>query len=318
MPSKQDAFASNLENALGVALYNPVRLRDFSGRVGDIAFLHPHDGRYEWIRNAFDPAVSSLCFAKSDTDSKGLTEWGWPVHEANERTITQETPSHFRVAMGGNIRFEEKKAGVGADVPIAGAGYDFCKIERIYAEFPSRVNVGGEALVKVVKQGGSMSVLIPGQGALSYRACVEHEKARLICWFAQVEIRAWEWVNALYRDSDSRPNKIFLVTGQTLTPEFDIAHQEDHAMDCEILVEPKVGVPKIIEAHAILGYQFRKVSASLGFRSSGPASSDQPVLYSVFIETFDSKVLKRIKVAIGSTMFSRIKNTFLYPLGWFF
>ena len=52
-PSKQEAYAANLKNELGQALYHPVPFSATSGRVGDIAFMK-EDGKYEWIRNAFD------------------------------------------------------------------------------------------------------------------------------------------------------------------------------------------------------------------------------------------------------------------------
>jgi len=56
--SKQDAFAKNLgDTPLGVPLYHPERYRETSGRVGDIAFLDPENGAYEWINNAFDVEV---------------------------------------------------------------------------------------------------------------------------------------------------------------------------------------------------------------------------------------------------------------------
>ena len=120
--------------------------------------------------------------------------------------------------------------------------------------------------MKLEKRDGSMSVLIPGQGPLSARACIERQRARLLVWFATVEVRAWEWVNAVYHDS--RPDNIFLVTGQTLTPEFAIAHQQERAVDCEVLLAPQVGIPEIVEAKGVLGYQFQNVSASLGFKVS--------------------------------------------------
>ena len=56
MSRKQVSYGINLASDLGTALYSPVRCRQYSGRVGDIAFLH-EDGRYEWIRNAFDADV---------------------------------------------------------------------------------------------------------------------------------------------------------------------------------------------------------------------------------------------------------------------
>lgn len=163
--------------------------------------------------------------------------------------------------------------------------------------------------MRLEKQDGSMSVLIPGQGPLSSRACMEREKARLIVWFATVEVRAWEWVNAVFRNP--RPDKIFLITGQTLTSEFAIAHQQERASECEILLEPRVGIPKIVEAKGILGYQFQNVSASLGFKFSPPAATEgSPILYSVFIEIFGSKVIRRIHFELGSTLLSRIVAAF--------
>jgi hypothetical protein len=59
MPSKQQAYASNLQPGLGEAMYHPVPFQAVSGRVGDIAFINK-DGGYEWIRNAFDADVIPL------------------------------------------------------------------------------------------------------------------------------------------------------------------------------------------------------------------------------------------------------------------
>lgn len=57
--SKQEGFAANLGGtALGTAVYQPVKMRDKSGRVGDIAFFD-NVGKYVWIRNAFDTPVTS-------------------------------------------------------------------------------------------------------------------------------------------------------------------------------------------------------------------------------------------------------------------
>lgn len=53
---KQEDYAKNLKCSLGTAVYLPLPLRPHSGRVGDVAFFHS-DGRYEWIRNAFDTEV---------------------------------------------------------------------------------------------------------------------------------------------------------------------------------------------------------------------------------------------------------------------
>lgn len=58
MANKQASYARNLSGTpLGIALYDPVELSSKSGRVGDIAFFDD-TGRYRWIRNAFDVAVT--------------------------------------------------------------------------------------------------------------------------------------------------------------------------------------------------------------------------------------------------------------------
>src|SRR2546423_15160623 len=83
MSLKQVSYANNLPCDLGTALYSPIRLRQYSGRVGDVAFLH-EDGKYEWIRNAFDPTVLSFppyvhCIqAMYLYYTSGRSEWGWP------------------------------------------------------------------------------------------------------------------------------------------------------------------------------------------------------------------------------------------------
>ena len=71
--SKQEAFAANLGGtALGTAVYQPVKMRDKSGRVGDIAFFN-NVGKYVWLRNAFDtPVISTLPSRNSNSDNRGL------------------------------------------------------------------------------------------------------------------------------------------------------------------------------------------------------------------------------------------------------
>lgn len=57
--SKQEGFAANLGGtALGTAVYQPIKMRDKSGRVGDVAFFNKV-GKYVWLRNAFDTLVTS-------------------------------------------------------------------------------------------------------------------------------------------------------------------------------------------------------------------------------------------------------------------
>lgn len=57
--SKQDAFNANLQSIqLGIAVYGPIEMRQYSGRVGDVGFFD-REGKYRWIGNAFYDMVCS-------------------------------------------------------------------------------------------------------------------------------------------------------------------------------------------------------------------------------------------------------------------
>lgn len=137
--------------------------------------------------------------------------------------------------------------------------------------------------MKFVKQDASISALVPGQGPLLHRACVEEHKIKFRTWFFSVEDLAWKWANTFGRE---RPNKIFGVSGQTLTNEYSIAHHQGNSSECEILVEPNISIPKVAEVSSVLGHQCRKASASIGFNDH--RSGDDSSMYSVFFEVIES------------------------------
>jgi hypothetical protein len=66
---KQEAYASNLNGfGRGTAVYRPEVEPEQSGRVGDVAFFDL-EGRYQWIRNAFDTGVF---IHRESTDTPGF------------------------------------------------------------------------------------------------------------------------------------------------------------------------------------------------------------------------------------------------------
>jgi hypothetical protein len=172
------------------------------------------------------------------------------------------------------------------------------------------MGAGGEVQIEVHKQQGSMSILVPQQDPLAHRACIEHTRARLLYWFAKIELQAWEWVNAIYRH-EHRPDKIFLVTGQTLTKQFAIAHHETGGAACGLVVTSKVGVTSILKAEMRLGYHLQNVTASTGFKFSPPSDTGDPVLFSVYMETFDSKPIRRLRLERGSPLLTCINAAFV-------
>jgi hypothetical protein len=206
--------------------------------------------------------------------------------------VTETEPGHFRVATGGDVKIEWKKAETGSGSSTsASPGYSVIKRSNHF-----RISLGCTVSLSVSKQNGSMSVLIPGQGPLLHRACVDQQEWYLLEWFATNEVRAWEAVNAMPYGT-KRPEKIFLVTGQTLTSEYNISHQEHTCTGCEIAVEASAEILSLANAKLFMGSACQKVSACFGFevaaRKSG--AEDAAPCYSVYLEQYESFPMKRFQ-----------------------
>jgi hypothetical protein len=137
-----------------------------------------------------------------------------------------------------------------------------------------------------------MSVLIAGNEPLLRRACIARQNWLLVDWFATVEALAWVAVEARY--GSKRPDRIFLVTGQTLATEYALTHQEHNAVVCEATVEASVQLPSIVNAEVFLGHGLKKASASIGFDfcQMKTLCDGRPRQYSLFLETFESAPIK--------------------------
>lgn len=143
-----------------------------------------------------------------------------------------------------------------------------------------------------MEESSSFSVLVPGQGPLTQRACLAQNWWDLLAWFSKIEARVWVAVNAYL--GEDRPDSIFLITGQTLTGEYSISHQETLATSCKIHVEGHVDLQSMIKARTFYGYDLEKVKASSGFEHSVRGSShDQSRLYSIYFETIESSPMRR-------------------------
>lgn len=153
-----------------------------------------------------------------------------------------------------------------------------------------------------------MSVHIPDQDPLVYRACLGIQELNLLNWFAVVEDLAWEYVNSLY--PGERPDKILLITGQTMRPGFSICHSSQRSSSCEISVEPGFGVEGMLNVKALLGRELRSASASAGFRTMTHTTEESGNLrmYSVFIEVTESRPQKRIP--FEKRLYSRLENMY--------
>lgn len=151
--------------------------------------------------------------------------------------------------------------------------------------------------------GSSMSILVPGNDALRRRACVEQSVFDLLEWFATVEIFAWEAVNSYY--SANRPNEIFFVLSQILTPEYAIGHKENSSSECEVVVEGLAQIPTILDTKALASYDIRRVRVSAGFEQVVRKSESDEKLFSIFLELHRSRPIKLLK---RSRLFVRLQD----------
>lgn len=156
----------------------------------------------------------------------------------------------------------------------------------------SSLSAGGEIRLEFTRETGALSVLIPGQDSLLHRACLERQRAYLLEWFGKIEGRAWMYANKIF--SRTKPKCLFLVTGQTLTNEYYICHEENESSKCEVVLTSKAGVIGALDASANLGYQFERASFSFGYTYCKPASEGESILYSVYFEVFESPRMKHL------------------------
>ena len=144
----------------------------------------------------------------------------------------------------------------------------------------------------VNKGGTSLSVLIPSQDALDERNCIEEQYYKLLDWFKRVEVLAWEKVNKYY-GANNRPNSIFLVMGQTLSPSYAIAHTSSSSAECEVILEAKAGLPDALEAETFATYKFEKAFAAFGFQQQTQNSGDKK--YVIFFDGRSSSPIRMFK-----------------------
>ena len=129
---------------------------------------------------------------------------------------------------------------------------------------------------------------MPGQEPLQYRAAREESYFHLIEWFQAVEFFAWKRVRSYFPNSNVK--EIFCVTGQTLSDEYSISHQEYGESGFEVQLEGMAQLPPIINSETIVTHCCRNVVASIGFEQVARKStilSTSP-MYSVILQVFRS------------------------------
>lgn len=152
-------------------------------------------------------------------------------------------------------------------------------------------------------------MLIPGQEDLKRRTLKAPAEHKLRDWFFSVEARAWTWVNA---STSTRPENIFLVTGQTLATEYAISHVDTASSSCAISFKAAVKIPEAVDASFLLGNDVKSIAASVGFedikKPEGPG--DAVPIFSLFIEVEPSYPLR----ILTKSKYKEILKAYAYVL----
>ena len=134
-----------------------------------------------------------------------MAKQNWPSLSPSDVPVMVEQIPSFRIAVGKHVVKKEWK-----DIPQP---QKYC---GIFENAKRRVVLGSGL------KNTRMSVLIP-QGAYLYRKyCADHEKDKLIQWFRNVEVQAWDRIKKWL--GSRCPQKIFLIRGQVLASKFWISH----------------------------------------------------------------------------------------------
>ena len=105
-------------------------------------------------------------------------------------------------------------------------------------------------ILSAKKPGSSLSILILGQDDVKHRH-ISKDDHKLNEWFASVEAEAWRAVTNL--EKENRPDEIFLVTGQTLTSQYDRYHitTADDYVELSHLDQDDIPSPEMLDAKSL-------------------------------------------------------------------
>lgn len=107
---------------------------------------------------------------------KHLARWNWPYCKvAEDDAVREDTPGHFRIAIGGKMEAKAIHVEVGARAPIVPMYF----LSRPQFIIFRPVNADGGIKLSLSCKEGSLSVLVPGQDDLLRRHCQGMYKQKL-------------------------------------------------------------------------------------------------------------------------------------------
>ena len=157
-------------------------------------------------------------------------------------------------------------------------------------------------------------MLIPDPKSLYKIECKADQYYDLRNWFACVEDLAWETVNTFL--AEDRPEKIFLLTGETLSPSYATAHTESTSQKIEMIVGAGATVPGPVKNGVQFLDQFHMAPAC-GFEDIRPPSESgaDRELFSIFLDVWPSFPLQRFKKT-EPLLLARLPDMFRWAVSW--
>jgi hypothetical protein len=129
---------------------------------------------------------------------------------------------------------------------------------------------------------------MPGRDNFIRRECQTPHLWQLKRYFLDNQESFWDFVTTF--EGDKRPRIIHLVTGQILTNEYHITHQQNSMSGCTISVKSAPSVPIKLKKGEYFMCSNDNLRATSGFEVYS-AGSDK--LYSIFFETDVSSPINR-------------------------
>jgi hypothetical protein len=121
---------------------------------------------------------------------------------------------------------------------------------------------------------------------------------------------AWRKVDTYF--PSSRPQNIFIVTGQLLTNEFCISHKEYGSDPCEVKIKTQTKLPDSVDPDVILSYGLKDVVGSIGFEQVFRKEINDSNEYSIVLEVFNSPRIQQFRPK--GALRERVEHYYRYAL----
>jgi hypothetical protein len=117
------------------------------------------------------------------------------------------------------------------------------------------------------------------------------------------------WTTVDTRYASDRPDRIFLVLEQLLTPSYSITQKQGTSHECEIQFSASSRLPSVAEASIFSDYKVERAQAGFGFEVTSEQSN---IMYAIFLDVYNLPLSRGIP--IGFPKLARLVDKIGYIL----